>query len=347
MFSKKNILTFSKTVLPLFLGVYLIWFFFSSMSKESLDLFYKAIKEANYFWIVISMLLGVVAYLSRAYRWDYVLKPLGYETKFWNRYHAIMIGYLVNLTIPRAGEASRSAMLYRSDGVPFSSSFGTIIAERAVDFAMLVGIGFLTAFLGMDDFWEIKSRIETEFGRSTAEGGSSIFKYIIYAVILILFLGAGYFILFKKEFRKKLMAFALDVWKGLFSIFRSKNPLGYVIQTLIIWGCYIVMFALPFQALAETQEIHFGGILLGFCAGALGIAFTNGGVGTYPLLVGLVVAFYLGDENKSDAQAIGNALGMIIWISQTLLLILLGLLSLVLLPKNFSKENKDEQTELR
>ena len=57
--------------------------------------------------------------------------------------------------------------------------------------------------------------------------------------------------------------------------------------------------------------------------------------------------FYLGDENKSDAQAIGNALGMIIWISQTLLLILLGLLSLVLLPKNYSKENKDEQTELR
>jgi len=288
------------------------------------------------------MLLGVVAYFSRAYRWKFVLEPLGYETKFWNRYHAIMIGYLVNLTIPRAGEASRSAMLYRSDGVPFSKSFGTIIAERAVDFAVLVGIGFLTAFLGSKDFWEIKSQIELQFGGGTQETGTSYIKWIIYTVVLIAFLGFTFLIVFKKDLRQKIVAFGLDVWKGLFSIFKSKNPLGYILHTIIIWGCYIAMFALPFQSLIETQEIHFGGILLGFCAGALGIAFTNGGVGTYPLLVGLVIAFYLGDEHKNDAQAIGNALGMIIWISQTILMIILGLLSLVLLPKNYSKEGKNE-----
>lgn len=83
--SKKTVLTLVKTVLPLLLGIYLIWVFFSGMKKDALELFYKAIREANYFWIVLSLILGVVAYFSRAYRWKYVLEPLGYKTSFWNR----------------------------------------------------------------------------------------------------------------------------------------------------------------------------------------------------------------------------------------------------------------------
>lgn len=339
--SKKTILTLVKTVLPLLLGIYLIWVFFSGMKKDALELFYKAIREANYFWIILSMLLGVIAYFSRAYRWKYVLEPLGYKTSFWNRYHAVMIGYLVNLTIPRAGEASRSAMLYRSDGVPFSSSFGTIIAERAVDLVMLASIALLTAFLGFDDFMEIKNRIEMEFGGSTSiENAGFPWKTVFYSLIIGLGLLFAYFFIFKAAFRRKFLQFAKDVLAGLLSIFKSKQPLGYILHTLIIWGCYVAMFALPFQALDQTSGISFSGILLGFIAGSLGITFTNGGIGTYPLLVGLVVAFFIGKDYPEDAQGIGNALGMIVWVSQTLLMILLGLLSLVLLPKNYSKENE-------
>lgn len=342
--SKKAILTILKTVLPLLLGIYLIWVFFSKMAEEpkKLEAFYKAIYEANYFWIIIALFLGVIAYFSRAYRWKYVLEPLGHKTNFWNRYHAVMIGYVINLTIPRAGEASRSAMLYRSEGVPFSSSFGTIIAERAVDLVVLVSIAFLTAFLGYDDFIEIKSRIETEFGGTNVKGAAGFpWKIVINSVIV----GAGlvfcYFFVFKKKFRLKFINFTKDVLAGLLSIFKSKQPFSYILHTLIIWSCYVAMFALPFQAFSETSEISFSGILLGFIAGSLGITFTNGGIGTYPLLVGLVVAFYIEkDSSNEEALAVGNALGMLVWITQTLLMILLGLISLYLLPKNFSKENE-------
>jgi uncharacterized membrane protein YbhN (UPF0104 family) len=339
---KKAILTFVKTVLPLLLGVYLIWIFFSNMSPESKTLFYKAIREANYFWIVISLILGVAAYFARAWRWKYVLEPMGYETKFSNRYHAVMIGYLVNMTIPRAGEASRSAMLYRSDGVPFAKSFGTIIAERAVDFVMLCSIAFLTAFLAYDDFLEIKKQIIDSFGGAASEKGGFPWKLVIYGVVLALGVVFAYLVLFKPQFRAKLINFIKEVIAGVFSIFKSKSPLGYIAYTLFIWGAYVAMFALPFQSLEQTSGIHIQGIMLGFIAGALGITFTNGGIGTYPLLVGLVVAFYIGDDYPDDAQAIGNALGMLIWVSQTLLMILLGLISLFLLPKNYQTE--DEQT---
>lgn len=341
--TKKTILTLVKTVLPLLLGVYLIWVFFTGMSKEEKELFYKAILEANYFWIILSLFLGVLAYLSRAYRWKYVLEPLGFETKFWNRYHAVMIGYLINLTIPRAGEVSRSAMLFRSDGVPFSSSFGTIIGERAVDLVMLGSIALFTAIIGYDDFWEIKALIEQNFSGNPNEN-VSVFPWKMVISIAVAFVGIifCYLFVFKQAFRQKFIGFVKDVIAGLLSIFKSRQPMAYILHTFIIWICYVAMFIVPFQALEQTADISLTGVLIAFIAGSLGITLTNGGIGTYPLLVGLVVAFYINKDHPTDAEAIGKALGLLVWASQTILMIVLGLISLVLLPKNYTQEN--EQT---
>ena len=346
MNGRKVLLTTLKIVLPLLLGIYLIWVFFDGMSPVAEEAFYRAIFNADYLWIFLSLILGVISNFSRAYRWKYVLEPLGHQTSFWNRYHAVMIGYLVNLTIPRAGEASRSGMLYRSDGVPFSASFGTIIAERAVDFVVLIGIALITAFLGFDDFMEIKHRIEVEFGGTTSSANHSSFqwKWVIYGLGLLIALIFTYLFLFKPALRSKLMVFIKGVIEGVFSIFKSTQPLGYVLHTLLIWGCYIAMFALPFQSLEQTSHVSFAGILLGFIAGSLVISFTNGGIGSYPLVVGLVVAFYIGKDYPKDAQAIGNALGMLVWVTQTLLMIILGLLSLWMLPNNFSKEDESRSS---
>ncbi|MFN5909996.1 MAG: lysylphosphatidylglycerol synthase transmembrane domain-containing protein [Bacteroidota bacterium] len=342
----KLLVTLAKTVLPLALGIYLFWYFFSSMSAESKQFFYTAIREADYLWVILSLLIGVVAYFSRAYRWKYVLEPIGYKTSFWNRYHAVMIGYLVNLTIPRAGEASRSAMLYRSDGVPFSTSFGTIIAERAVDFVALCSIALVTAMLGYDDLMIIKQQIEDNFGgTSTVQKAGFEWKYLVYVLLLLGFLSVGVLFVLKDSFRTKLVSFVRGISEGVLSIFRSQYPFSYLLHTAIIWMCYLAMFFLPFQALDETSGMNAEAMLVGFIAGSLGIIFTNGGIGVYPLLVGLVVAYYLGDEHK-DAQAVGNALGMLIWTSQTVLMIILGLVSLFLLPRNYSKETADEPVDL-
>ena len=171
---KSTVIKLIKTVLPLLLGFYLIWIFFTGMTEEALDYFYLAIKEANYFWIFFALSLTFIAYLSRAYRWRYALEPLGHKTSFWNRYHALMIGYLINMTIPRAGEASRAAMLYRSDGVPFSKSFGTIIAERAVDLIMLGSIAVVTLFMASDNFYQIADQIQNRFSPDLARSSCCI-----------------------------------------------------------------------------------------------------------------------------------------------------------------------------
>lgn len=339
---KKKLGFLLKTFLPLALGFYLIWYFFSSMSEESIEQFKTAFTEANYLYLGISLIFGFIAIVSRAVRWGYVLEPLGHDTPFWHRYHALMIGYLINLTIPRAGEASRAAMLYRSDKVPFAKSFGTIVAERAVDLIMLASIGLLTMYVGAGDFDAIWSEMLEKFGAKPSGEGGLPWKWIFLSVIALV--GIIFFLKFRNnaEFKKKITEFVKGLVHGVLSIFKSKKPVLYVVHTIVIWVCYILMFAVCFDALDTTSDFPFKGVMIGFVAGSIGITFTNGGIGTYPLLVGLVIAFYLKGEHADQAVGIGNAMGMLIWVSQTFMMILLGLLSLFLLPKNYS--SKDDPT---
>ena len=142
---------------------------------------------------------------------------------------------------------------------------------------------------------------------------------------------------FVKSVRKKIIDFVLSLKEGVFSIFKIQAPGKYLLFTFLIWGSYIVMFFIPFYALNDTDLVPIRGILLAFILGAGGISFTNGGIGTYPLLVGIVSGFYLKKEGIDHPEAIANALGMLIWMSQTLLMIVLGLISLYVLPRKIKK----------
>ena len=65
---KKTVLTLVKTVLPLLLGIYLIWVFFSGMDPRAKELFYKALAEANYFIISARIHCVFVARLALGLR---------------------------------------------------------------------------------------------------------------------------------------------------------------------------------------------------------------------------------------------------------------------------------------
>ena len=82
---------FLKIGLPLVFGVYLTWYFFDQMSEESIQSFKKALLETNYWIVGLSLIIGVITYWSRAYRWKYTLEPLGYMSNSWNRYHSCLL----------------------------------------------------------------------------------------------------------------------------------------------------------------------------------------------------------------------------------------------------------------
>ena len=333
--NKSRFFYFVKIMVSIGLGVYLTWYIFDNMSQNDIAVFKNAILDSNPWLIALSLFLAFITYLSRAYRWKYTLHPLGHDSSFKNQYHSLMIGYLVNMTIPRAGEFTRALMLKRSDNIPVAGSFGTIVTERIIDMLILLSIAFGTVFLNQMEASTIMSNLKKSFfgEASTQKSHFTLWAAMVITLVLVV-------VALNKTLRHKVLNFLHSLKEGVMSIFKMKYLSAYVFHTLLIWGAYLLMFALPFWALEETANVPVSGILLAFIFGAIGISFTNGGMGAYPLLIGITAAYYLNEMGIADSLAIGNALGMVIWATQTIFLILLGLISLVLMPKKYAADDK-------
>ena len=133
----------------------------------------------------------------------------------------------------------------------------------------------------------------------------------------------------------KIKTFISGLLEGVFSIFKMRNKWAFIGHTIFIWSMYIAMFYTTSFSLTELNNIPFGAILIGFISASFSIAATNGGIGSYPIAVYAAFSLFAIPESPSIA------FGWIVWTSQTLLLVLAGGLSLMLLPI-FNKSKRGE-----
>ena len=300
-------------MLPLLLGVGLVWY---SLSKISVPTLIQYFKDADYNWIILGVILGILSHASRAYRWLYMAQPLGFKPKFGNSFMAVYSAYLINFTIPRAGEIARASILTNYEGVPFDKGFGTIVAERIADTIMLLSIIAIAFFL---EFEFIYNFFAEKFNTSSLLLGG--------ALLLLGILGV--FIFIKKsnsKFALKVKGFITGLLEGAFSIFKMKKKWAFIGHTLFIWIMYVLMFYVTTFALPELQDISIAAILIGFILASFSIAATNGGIGSFPEAI--VIAFLL----FGMAEDPSRAFGWIMWSTQTFVIIVLGGLSLLYLP---------------
>ncbi len=312
---KSRIIKILKIVLPLGIGVYLTWYFLSGLSDKDLNDTKNAFFNANYGWIALSLLIAFSGHLSRAYRWLFLLEPLGYKPKLSNAYHAVMSGYIINYTVPRSGEVARAGLLTQSENVPFEKGFATIVVERIIDVLMLGGIVLLTTLVqaNSDKFEKIMDQGE--------DGNSMLIWYILVAGLM--FGIAGFIVYLKNERIKKWVNEKLKgFWEGIKSVWTMKRKWSFVFHTLFIWATYIAMMWAAAMAFEETKDIPIEAVLGAFVVGAAAIALLPGGIGVYPLWVTGVLSIYEIDF---------AAFGIFVWVSQTLLILVLGLLSLAIL----------------
>ncbi|MCL5127397.1 MULTISPECIES: lysylphosphatidylglycerol synthase transmembrane domain-containing protein [unclassified Algibacter] len=318
----KNIL---KITLPLLLGVFLVWY---SLSKVSIEEIIEYAKNADYKWIILGVFLGLLSHLSRSYRWLFMLEPMGYKIKFGNSIMAVFATYLINYTIPRAGEVARASILTNYEGVPFEKGFGTIVAERIADMIVMLSIIAITLFLQFDFIY-----------------GFLVEKFnpvkIGIALAICILLGFLFLRLLRRSHSKialKIRSFANGLIEGALSIFKMKKKWAFIFHTLFIWGMYLLMFYITSFSLTDLHGISAGAILIGFISASFSIAATNGGIGSYPL------AIYAAFSIFGIAEEPSIAFGWIMWASQTLMVIIFGGLSLIYLPiYNRKKTNKTVQ----
>lgn len=309
----KNTAKFLKIVLPLLLGILLVWYSLSKISVEELITYFK---NADYFYISLGLFFGLLSHLSRAYRWKFMIEPLGYTLRLPNSIMAVFATYLVNYTIPRAGEITRATILTNYEGVPFEKGFGTIVAERIADMLVMIGIISITLFLEFEFIYQ--------FFAERFEPQKMIFG-LIFGLVLLTFL-----FLFLKRSQSgiaiKVRSFVAGLVEGIMTIFKMKKKWAFIFHTLFIWGMYVLMFYVTSLALEETSHLPFAAILIGFISASFSIAATNGGIGSYP------VAVYAAFSIFAIAKEPSIAFGWIMWSSQTFMIIVLGGLSLIYLP---------------
>ena len=146
---------------PLAIGLFFIYLSYINTTEEDRQRIVIYIQSADLRFLLLSVLFAILSHLSRAYRWLFMLKPLGYKPHFYNSVLAVLIAYLANLGVPRSGEVLRATTLTSYENIPFEKGFGTIITERLIDLLMLavciaiaLGLQFdiIYAFLSQKEF---------------------------------------------------------------------------------------------------------------------------------------------------------------------------------------------------
>ncbi len=313
-----------KVVLPLAIGLFFIYLSFSGTTPEDRQNIIDSIQKADFRFIILSAIFGLLSHLIRSYRWKYMLNPLGYKPRFINSTLSILAAYLANLGIPRSGEVFRATLMTNYEKIPFEKGFGTIVAERIVDLVILLLLCGIGLFLQYDIFIGIIQEKEI-----------SVETLLIYLLLVGALFFGGYYLIkkFKKDLFEKIKKLLKGLLEGLFVVFKMKKKGLYLFHTILIWVLYYLMFYIVIFCFDETSTLGFDAILIGFLAGGLSISATNGGIGLYPYVVSVIFIAYGVSKEAS------LAFGWVIWTTQTALILIFGGLSFIFFPLLNRKKN--------
>jgi len=334
---KKKLLNFAKIAFFLSLGVFFIWLFMHNLTSEEKKEIYASFLSANYFWIIVSIGIGIFSHYSRAIRWKLLLKTMGYNPSIKNTFMAVMIGYFANLALPRLGEVTRCGILARYEKIPLQKSFGTVVTERAIDLISLFLALIITFIIHLDKLSQFRDSTIFQNIRSKydqLENPSTIYYWTagIFILIFLIFYKYRYKISHTKIYQK-IKEIILGFFEGLKSLIKIKNPFLFIFHSINIWIMYLLMTWVVFFSLPETSHLGIDVGLAVLVFGSIGIIIVQGGIGIYPWIVAEILVMFMVPETK------GYALGWLSWTGQTLMIITFGLLSMIFLPILNNKNN--------
>lgn len=117
-------------LLGLLISAALLWALFRNIHFAEL---WDALKGANYLWLIPNIVLIVFTMYQRAYRWKFMIAPIGH-VPFSKLLSATWIGFMANNVLPlRLGEFVRAySLASRHKKITKSASLATIFVERMV-----------------------------------------------------------------------------------------------------------------------------------------------------------------------------------------------------------------------
>lgn len=318
--SKKSFFQLVKILVFLSIGVLSIWWFLGKLTTDEKKEIWDAFGRANYWWLVLTMGIGFVAHFIRALRWNLIIEPLGYKPKVIDTFAAVAIGYLGNFIIPRFGEVARCVTLRKYSGASFSALFGTVIVERIFDMLAFLILFFLGLYFFIKQLTNFASGFLYEFLQSfTPEKILLIAALFLAFIFVLVLLWAFRKRLTKVKLFEKVFSLLSKFKEGLLSMLKMKHWGMFVMYTVLMWFCYFLMTYLCFYALEETSQLPLDAGFAALVFGTVGIIVVQGGIGVYPFIVSETLVLY------GISSTYGYASGWIIWLSQTIILLIIGM----------------------
>jgi uncharacterized protein (TIRG00374 family) len=301
------------------IAIWIFWFLYKDIELASLI---AQLQSSNWFWIISSLIIATFGYWLRGWRWTLLINfEEGKEVTVNRAYHAVMVGYLVNLLLPRAGEVARCGVLSRTNGIAVGHLLGTVILERSIDLLFLAGTILLAFIFENQLFLSLAGELVDLDGVGTTllnnlpifVGGLAIFFLFIYLI--------------GQRFRNsglvnKIQNFCRQLLSGLKSISTLKNPLGFWLSSALIWLIYFLTMYMVAVGVQSTANLTPGEVLLMMVMGTIGmIAPVQGGIGTFHALVAYILIQF--GVSESD----GKIFAAIVHGTQVLLVVSVGLVS--------------------
>jgi len=322
---KLNIKQWIQVVISLAVAIWIFWFLYKDVKMESL---LEALQQASLFWIGMSILVSTFGFWLRAWRWKLLINADLHEKLSSGRaFCALMVGYLVNMLIPRAGEVARCGVLKRTDNLPVSKLLGTVILERSIDLLFMILVIFMAFVLEREIFLELSSDLVSL--ESIKLAISDYLPLLVGAIILIIIV--IYWIL--KRYRdhglvQKFQHFMRELIHGLRSVQRMDNRTGFWISSIGIWVIYYLMMYFIAKGIPSTANLSPSSVLMVMVMGSIGmVAPVQGGIGTFHALVAFILMTY------GLAEEEGKIFAVIVHSSQVLIVLFTGVISLLAVAK--------------
>ena len=287
------------------------------------------IATANYWWLTITLALSVLGYFSRAYRWQMQLNASQTPAPYWSVYHAMMVGYLANIVLPRMGEVIRCSVLRRTSGVPVQVALGTVVTERVIDVLILLGLFASVLLLDFNTFWSFVNQ-QVLGGRyeALARNRTPLLIAAVIGGVLLLMVGYALFRnlerLRQNAFFNKGILFVKGLLAGVFSVLKLKKKGLFLLHTLFTWAVYYLMDYLAFFCFPETYNLDMRAGLAVLTFGAFGMAApVAGGIGPFHVMVQGILLVY------GVSKEAGIAYALVVHGAQTLLVVVMGGISFI------------------
>ena len=312
----KNLIKLLQLLISIGLAILLLYVVFNNVAWED---FWEKAQSVDYTWVIASIVLSIVAYMARAYRWNILLEPLGYNLKTGRTTLAVLVGYLANLALPRLGEVTRCAVLKKNDNVAIPAALGSVVTERIIDFLTLLLLICISLIVESDRLLAFLT---------SAYEDLNISLNVILIIALVGVLGIVALVIFINR-QDRLKGKFVDLLKSFVAGFTSlkdiKRPLGFFISTFILWLVYYLMSYIIIFSLPETAHLGFGVGFMLLITGGIALSLpVQSGFGTYHGMIAGMLLLY------SIDQTTGIFLATLLHTSQIIAVAIFGSLALII-----------------